>query len=91
MSFSKESQEYHLTPSGWTYGSFKGDALGGKEKLPIPKDRVLTIECIDETSSPFSKPIYHDRIIWQLDDDAMIEKLKKKWGEKPDWFGYKKI
>lgn len=90
MSFSKESQEYHLTPKGWVLGSFKGDALGGSEERPIPKDRVLTIICVDELSSPYSSPKYYDRIIWKSDNQELVSETKRKWGNKPDWFGYKK-
>lgn len=91
MSFSKEYQEYHLTPRGWIVGSFKGDAIGGSNELPIPSDRVLTIACYDELSSAFSKPYYHDEMIWQSVDKKLIERLKAKWGERPNWFGYSKM
>ncbi len=90
MSFSKESQEYHLTPNGWVMGSFKGDALGGAEERPIPEERVLTIVCTDEISSPYSSPRYYDNVIWESKNHKLIKELKKKWGDKPDWFGYKK-
>lgn len=91
MSLSKEYQEYHLTPRGWILGTFKGDALGGSNKQPIPKDRVLTIACYDELPSAFSKPRLYDKVIWESEDKYLIKKLKTKWGERPDWFGYKKM
>ena len=91
MSLSKEYQEYHLTPNGWIEGSFKGDAFGGFNKLPNPSDRVLTIACCDEISSPYSKPSYYDNITWESEDKNKIAKLKAKWGEKPNWFGYEKM
>ncbi len=89
MSFSKECQEYHLTPQGWVVGSFMGDALGASEKVEIPQDRVLTIACYDELSSAFSKPYFYDRVIWESEDKDLLEKLKKQYGNRPDWFGYK--
>jgi hypothetical protein len=89
MSLSKECQEFHLTPKGWVQGSFKGDALGGSNEVPIPADRVLTIACYDELPYAFEKPHYYDQVIWQSDDKEQIDKLKNKWGEKPDWIGYK--
>ena len=91
MSLSKEYQEYHLTTKGWITGSFKGDVFGGSHKVPNPVDRVLTIMCCDELTSAFAKPIYHDEVIWQSDDKQLINKLKAKWGEQPDWFGYEKM
>ena len=39
MSFSKECQDYHLTPRGWVKGSFEGDALGGKKEVDIRQVR----------------------------------------------------
>ena len=88
MSFSKERQDYHLTPRGWEEGSFQGDALGGKKAVDIPIDRVLTISCYDEKASPHSKPIFYDRIAWESDGEAKIQALIKQFGEKPQWFGY---
>lgn len=91
MSLSKEYQEYHLTPRGWTEGSFKGDVLGGSIELPIPSDRVLTVACYDELPSAFSKPYYHAEVIWQSNNKQLIEKLKAKWSDRPNWFGYSKM
>ena len=91
MSFSKERQDYHLTPQGWEKGSFQGDALGGKKHVDIPKDRVLTISCYDEKSSPFSEPFFYDNISWKSDDEKKIDALTEKYGVKPDWFGYKQM
>ena len=54
MPLSKECQEYHLTLQGWISGTFKGDALGGSIKQPIPKDRVLTVVCCDELNATFT-------------------------------------
>jgi hypothetical protein len=54
MSLSKERQEYHLTPNGWVEGSFFGDVVGGREELPTPVDRVLTVACYAELPSAFS-------------------------------------
>ena len=90
MTFSKERYEYHLTPRGWEKGSFKGDILGGERKVETPPDRVLTIWCYDELTSAFSKPDLYDRVAWKCDDEDLITQLKKKYGERPDWFGYKK-
>ena len=89
MSLSKECQEYHLTHKGWILGSFKGDPLGGSNVVSTPKDRVLTIACYDELPYAFEKPHYYDQIVWQCDDKLLIDKLKNKWGEKPNWVGYK--
>lgn len=88
MSISKERQDYHLTPRGWIEGSFKGDAFGGATEVPIPPDRVLTIACYDELPAPHSKSKFYDRVVWEAEDKNLIEQLKKKWGERPDWFGY---
>jgi hypothetical protein len=80
---------YHLTPNGWVAGSFKGDVVGGANEVPIPPDRVLSVSCYDELSSAFSKPYYHDRVIWESSDKKLVAELKAKWGDRPDWFGYK--
>jgi hypothetical protein len=89
MSLSKECQAYHLTLGGWKEGSFEGDAIGGRKKVPTPPDRVLTILCYNELASAYSKPSFYDRIDWESEDKAAIERLKKRFGAKPDWFGYK--
>ena len=91
MSLSKESQEYHLTPRGWIEGSFRGDVLGSSKDVGIPKDRVLTIACYDELPSVYSKPYFYDQVVWESEDKQAINHLKKKYGDKPDWFGYEKI
>lgn len=91
MSLSKECQEYHLTPRGWVEGSFQGDAIGGANKVETPDDRVLTVACYDELSSAFSKPYFHDQVLWQSGDKSLLEQLKTKFGERPDWFGYKEM
>jgi len=88
MALSKECQEYHLTPRGWIIGTFKGDAIGGFKERTIPKDRVLTIGCYDELPSAFSKSFFYEQIHWQSADIELIERLKKKYGARPDWFGY---
>lgn len=90
MSLSKECQEYHLTPRGWIEGSFKGDVIGGSKEVPTPADRVLTIACYDEIPSAFAKSYFHDQIVWQSEDKRLIEQLKVNWGERPNWFGYRK-
>jgi hypothetical protein len=91
MSLSKECQEYHLTPRGWVEGFFKGDALGGSTEVDPPEDRVLTIRCYDELSSVYSKPHFYDRVDWKSEDENLIAQLKKEYGDRPDWFGYKKM
>jgi hypothetical protein len=63
--------------------------LGGKKDVDIPIDRALTISCYDEQSSPYSKSRFYDRIAWESDDKAQIKALKKEFGDKPNWFGYK--
>jgi hypothetical protein len=88
MSYSKECQEYHLTPSGWVKGTFKGDELGGRTIVPPPEDRVLTVLCYDELSSAYAEPHYYDREAWESDDKDAIRRLKEKFGHRPDWFGY---
>lgn len=90
MSLSKERQDFHLTPLGWIEGSFKGDAFGGSNEVPIPVDRVLTIACYDEIPAANSRSHFYDQVIWQSEDKPLVEQLKAKWGENPDWFGYKK-
>jgi len=89
MSLSKESQEYHLTPHGWVEGTFKGDALGGRTEVPTPDDRVLTVLCYDERSSSYSEPFFYDQVAWEADDKDAIRRLQRKFGQRPDWFGYK--
>ena len=91
MSVSKERQEYHLTPRGWVEGSFKGDVIGGSNEVPTPPDRVLTIACYDELPSAFSKAYFHDQVVWHTEDRQLVEQLKAKWGERPDWFGYREM
>jgi hypothetical protein len=88
MSLSKECHEYHLTPHGWVDGSFKGDVLGGSKKVEIPSDRVLTIACYDDTPAAFSKTYFYDKVIWESEDKDVIEQLKNKFGDRPNWFGY---
>ena len=89
MSLSKEYQEYHLTLKGWVKGSFQADFLGSSENVVTPDDRFLTIHCYDEQASVYSKSIYYEEKIWESDDKNQIKKLKQRYGEKPDWFGYK--
>lgn len=89
MSLSKECYEYHLTPCGWVDGSFKGDVLGGSKEVEIPNDRVLTIACYDDTPAAFSKTYFYDKVVWESEDKALVEQLKNKFGDRPDWFGYK--
>lgn len=91
MSLSKECQEYHLTHRGWIGGSFKGDALGGSKEVEPPSDRVLTIGCYDKLSSAYSEPSFYEQIHWKADDENSIDQLIIKYGDRPDWFGYKKM
>lgn len=91
MTLSKEYQEYHLTPKGWVEGTFKGDTLGATSEVEIPDERVLTIRCYDVTPSLHSKPYFYDKITWECSDKDLISKLKMKYGDKPDWFGYAKM
>jgi hypothetical protein len=86
MGLSKECQEYHLTPRGWVKGTFHGDF--GDNKVDIPSDRVLTIGCYDKQTSPYSKTKFYDRVIWESEDKELIKQLKKKYGKRPNWFGY---
>ena len=91
MSLSKERQEYHLTPGGWIEGTFHRDF--GVDVVPVPEDRVLTICCVDElfrASGTLFESGFRDYVEWESDDKKAIEGLKRKYGEKPDWFGYKK-
>ena len=89
MSLSKEYQDYHLTPRGWEEGTFKADALGASEERDEPVDCVLTIRCYEEISSAYSKPSFYDKVTWESNDISKIQQLKKKYGERPDWYGYK--
>lgn len=91
IGLSKECQEYHLTPHGWVEGSFKGDGLGGTTEVPTPNDRVLTILCYDVLPSAFSEARFYDSVAWESDDKDEIKRLKKKYGNKPDWFGYERM
>jgi len=90
MSLSKERQDYHLTPQGWIEGTFKGDAFGGCNEVETPADRVLTIACYDEIPAVHAKPYFYDEVVWQSADKQLVDRLKARWGERPDWFGYKK-
>lgn len=93
MSYSKEYQYYHLTAKGWVEGTFNGTPLGSKNEKEIPSDRVLTIRCIDETvrvSGTNFDSVFSDSIVWEISDKEKINELKNKYGEKPDWFGYKR-
>jgi hypothetical protein len=90
MALSTESQEYHLTPKGWVTGTFIGDVFGGKEFVPTPNDRVLTMICYDKIAYVHAKPIYSHQIIWESEDKDLIKKLKLIWGDKPDWIGFEK-
>jgi len=91
MVLSRERQDYHLTPRGWEEGSFKGDVVGGANEVPIPEDRVLTIACYDELPAVHAKPYFHDQVVWESEDKKMIRELKKKFGARPDWFGYDRM
>ena len=89
MSLSKERQEYHLTPSGWIPGTFYRDN-GGRDEVPIPADRVLTMVFVDETvrtgAATFDS-VCRDYVGWESDDKTAIRRLQKKFGNKPE--GYK--
>jgi hypothetical protein len=91
MGLSKECQAYHLTPRGWIKGSFDGDALGGRTEVPTPEDTVLTILCYDELPSVYSESHFYDRVAWKSDDKHLIRRLKRKFGDRPDWFGYREM
>lgn len=54
MSLSNEWFEYHLTPAGWIAGTEKLDS--GTRNVPVPTDRVLTVQFHDSRSSIYSKP-----------------------------------
>ena len=88
MSLSIEYYEYHLTPNGWIDGTFQADILGGSIEVEIPIDRVLTIKCYDELISAFSESVYYEEETWKCEDEKLINKLKKIYGN-PNWFGYK--
>lgn len=88
MSLSVESQEYHLTPRGWIEGTFIGDVFGGKNEVPIPNDRVLTIICYDKLAYVHAKPTYSFKIVWESNNKNSIKQLQAKWGEKPKWIGF---
>ncbi len=90
MSYEKESQEYHLTPNGWTQGSYNSTS-GFHDPIPIPEDRVLTIVCAVERDYGDSPPEYSVTIKWQSDDVSTIANLKAKFAEKPNWYGYSKM
>lgn len=89
MSLSKEYQEYHLTPNGWVEGFFKADTFGADIDGETPLDYVLIVRCYDEWVLGKRKPIFYDEIIWKTKDTEALNKLKKKYGAKPDWGGYK--
>jgi hypothetical protein len=91
MSLSKEGQEYHLTSRGWLAGSFYGDLLGGQEIRKTPKDRVLTVVCYDVLPSAFSEPYFYESVAWKSKDKRRRIELKKKFGRRPDWFGYERM
>ncbi len=91
MSLSKECYTYHLTPRGWVEGTFEADTLGSSRIKGTPKDRVLTICCYDEQTSLHSKSFFYDKTVWESDDPNMVKKLTKKYGKKPNWFGYKEM
>ncbi len=78
-------------PKRWIEGSFDGDILSESKKVSPPNDRVLTLSCYDETTSPFSEPVYYDRVSWESKDKELIQRLKNKFGNRPDWFGYKRM
>lgn len=91
MSLSRETQIYHLTPDGWSEGSFYGDCFGGIKEQNNPDDRVLTIACTDKIAYVNTPPEFTDQIEWESEDKELIKELKSKYGEKPNWFGYDKM
>ncbi len=90
MSYEKESQEYHLTPSGWIQGSYNSTS-GFHDPIKVPDDRVLTITCTVERDYGDNPPEYSVSIKWQCDDIHIIKCLKVRFDEKPNWYGYSKM
>ncbi len=90
MSYEKESQEYHLTPKGWVQGNYNSTS-GFHDPIQTPEDRVLTIVCAVERDYGDSPPEYSVTIKWQSDNSKIIESLKSRYGEKPQWYGYSKM
>lgn len=75
---------WHLTPQGWVQGTAKDENDERYEK-PIPEDRVLTLSHGSEGSEIRGKSVA-TKSIWQTDDSALIERLKKEFGAKPASF-----
>ncbi|MGL1900922.1 MAG: hypothetical protein OCC49_02210 [Fibrobacterales bacterium] len=90
MSYEKELQEYHLTPRGWEQGSFNSSS-GFHDPVPIPKDRVLTLGCAEERDYGEDPPEYSESTLWKSEEDSSIVILKKEFGDRPNWYGYKKM
>lgn len=86
MSLSKEWFEHHLTPSGWIDGSCKKD-IEGVTNTAIPNDRVLTLRFYEEQSSSFSKVDLFYTKEWKHQDGILINKLSKRFGNKPADYG----
>jgi hypothetical protein len=64
MAYDEWEHEYHLTPNGWTTGSFYFRGTLAK-KVPIPIDRVITMieENFNSSSSPALQRSW--RLGWQ--------------------------
>lgn len=82
MAASKESSEYHLTPSGWRGGTTILDASVPRI-VPTPADRVVTClyrEVMSSSSSPMSRFVDE---VWRSPDAAAVEALLAKFGPCP--------
>ena len=88
MSLSVEQQDYHLTPDGWSEGTFLGDCIGGRTIVEVPSGTVLTVSCYDTIPYAGQPPIYTDQVSWSCGDKLLIAKLMEMYGPRPPWFGY---
>lgn len=81
MSLSKEWQDWHLTPAGWSKGTFKHDF--GRDEVAAPVDRLLTIRLHEVQSCSFASMHYSQERVWAQEGASLAEALSRHGSNPP--------
>jgi hypothetical protein len=88
MSVDNWTREHHLTPAGWTRGTYKFYGKVQGDELPRPSDAIETWEDHCTQASQWSREDHDYREIWhnpqasKQERDAMHKKFPSPWETK---------